>query len=158
MSKEGRYKVNHYHVFNVDAADSKSMTAGHIEGRKQILDAFHVLHDKTPGFENIRIARTPSVRKTGKGVGNFLVEVAEAYYIPYRSMVPLDCDNLLVSGKTISSQSQAAGGLRVMPCAMALGQAAGAAAAIAVKDGVKPENVSIEKLQRILLDHGAILD
>ncbi|MDD6682152.1 MAG: FAD-dependent oxidoreductase [Clostridiales bacterium] len=45
-----------------------------------------------------------------------------------------------------------------MPCAMALGQAAGAAAAIAVKDGVKPENVSIEKLQRILLDHGAILD
>ena len=218
MPEEGRYKVNHYHVFNVDAADSKSMTAGHIEGRKQILDAFHVLHDKTPGFENIRIARTPSVlgtresrhiegkykltvedvhrgvkfddrvavyafgmdvhsrtaeydhataasikqdpsvRKTGKVVGNFLVEVAEAYYIPYRSMVPLDCDNLLVSGKTISSQSQAAGGLRVMPCAMALGQAAGAAAAIAVKDGVKPEDVSIEKLQRILLDHGAILD
>ena len=158
MPEKGRYKVNHYHVFNVDAADSKSMTAGHIEGRKQILDAFHVLHDKTPGFENIRIARTPSVRKTGKVVGNFLVEVAEAYYIPYRSMVPLDCDNLLVSGKTISSQSQAAGGLRVMPCAMALGQAAGAAAAIAVKDGVKPENVSIEKLQRILLDHGAILD
>ena len=106
MPKEGRYKVNHYHVFNVDAADSKSMTAGHIEGRKQILDAFRVLHDKTPGFENIRIARTPSVRKTGKVVGNFLVEVAEAYYIPYRSMVPLDCDNLLVSGKTISSQSR----------------------------------------------------
>ena len=218
MPEEGCYKVNHYHVYNVDAADSRSMTAGHMEGRKQLLDAYHVLHDKTPGFENVRITRTPSVlgtresrhiegkykltvddvnqgvkfedrvavyafgmdvhsrtaekdnktavafqqdpnsRKTGKVVGNFEVEVAEAYYIPYRAMVPMNCDNLLVSGKTISSQSQAAGGLRVMPCAMALGQAAGAAASIAVKDGVAPEQVSVEKLQKILLDHGAILD
>ena len=197
--QHGVYKVNHYHVYDIDAADSRSMTQGHIEGRKQILDAYHVLHDKTPGFENSRISRTPSVlgmresrhiqgkylltiQDVNQGVkfedrvaayafgmdvhsrtsetptGNFEVEVAEVYYIPYRSMVPVNCDNLLVSGKTISSQSQAAGGLRVMPCAMALGQAAGAAAAIALKDQVTPENISTPKLRETLLSHGAILD
>lgn len=197
--QEGCYKVNHYHVYDIDAADSRSMTAGHIEARKQVLDAYHVLRDKTPGFENARITRTPSVlgmresrhirgkymitiEDVNKGVkyedriaafafgmdvhsrtsetanGNFEVEVAEVYYIPYRSMLPLNCENLLVSGKTISSQSQAAGGLRVMPCAMALGQAAGAAAAIALKEHVALDAVSTETLRATLLAHGAILD
>ena len=73
-------------------------------------------------------------------------------------MLPIDCDNLLVAGKTISCESQAAGGLRVMPCAMSIGQAAGAAAAIAVKNSVKPCEISTENLQKILLNHGAILD
>lgn len=49
----GRYKVNHYHVYNVDAANSKSMTEAHSEARTQVMDAFAVLRDKTPGFENI---------------------------------------------------------------------------------------------------------
>ena len=90
--------------------------------------------------------------------GNFEVEVAEVYYIPYRSMLPLNCDNLLVAGKTISSQSQAAGGLRVMPCAMAIGQAAGAAAAISLKEKVAPDAISTETLRATLLSRGAILD
>ena len=79
--------------------------------------------------------------------GNFKIEVAETYYIPYRSLVPAGCDNLLVAGKTISCYSQAAGGLRCMPCAMAMGQAAGAAAAIAVREGVVPAGVPAGELQ-----------
>ena len=96
--------------------------------------------------------RTPDM------TGNFKIQSAEVYYVPYRSMLPIDCDNLLVAGKTISCESQAAGGLRVMPCAMSIGQAAGAAAAIAVKNSVKPCEISTENLQKILLNHGAILD
>ena len=197
--QEGCYKINHYHVYNVDAADSRSMTEGHIEGRKQVLDAYRVLHDKTPGFEHARITRTPSVLGTresrhicGKymitvedvhhGVkyedriaafafgmdvhtrtsetphGNFKVEIADVYYVPYRSLIPLGCKNLLVAGKTISCQSQAAGGLRVMPCAMAIGQAAGAAAAIALKENAAPDQISTDLLRETLLAHGAILD
>ncbi len=197
--QEGCYKVNHYHVYDVDATDSRSMTAGHIEGRRQILDAYRVLHDHTPGFENARITRTPSVLGTresrhiqGKymvtiddvhnGVkfedriaafafgmdvhsrtsetptGNFEIEVAEVYYLPYRSLLPRGCSNLLVAGKTISCQSQAAGGMRVMPCAMAIGQAAGAAAAIALRNHTDPEDISVDELQKTLLAHGAILD
>lgn len=175
------------------------MMADHIEGRKQVLDAYRVLHDHTPGFENARITRTPSVlgmresryihgkymmtvEDVNQGVryedriaafafgmdvhtrtsetqhGNFEVEVVEVYYVPYRSMLPLNCDNLFVSGKTISCQSQAAGGLRVMPCAMAMGQAAGAAAAIALKNQLALDEVPAETLRGALFSRGAILD
>ena len=90
--------------------------------------------------------------------GNFKIEIANVYYVPYRSMLPLGCDNLLVAGKTISCESQAAGGIRVMPCAMAIGQAAGAAAAIALRNGLAPDAVPTEELQGVLREHGAILD
>ena len=195
---EGIYKVNHYRVFNVDAANSKSMTKGHAEARLQVLEAFRVLHDETPGFENAQLLQAGSVLgvresrhiegrykitvddiakgtkfddriaayafgmdvhpRTPDMTGNFKIKSANVYYVPYRSMLPIGCDNLLVAGKTISSESQAVGGIRVMPCAMSIGQAAGAAAAIAVKDHIAPADVSIEKLQTTIKEHGAILD
>ena len=40
---------------------------------------------------------------------------------------------------------------------MAIGQAAGAAAAISIDDDVKVQNVNIEKLQEILVNQGATL-
>ena len=90
--------------------------------------------------------------------GNFKIESANVYYVPYRSMVPIGCDNLLVAGKTVSCESQAAGGIRVMPCAMAIGQAAGAAAAIALRDHLALDAIPTDELQGLLLAHGAILD
>lgn len=90
--------------------------------------------------------------------GNFKIEIANVYYVPYRAMLPVGCDNLLVAGKTVSCASQAAGGIRVMPCAMAIGQAAGAAVAIALRDKVALDKVPTETLQTLLREHGAILD
>ena len=89
--------------------------------------------------------------------GNWKVEVAPIYTVPYRCMVPVGCDNLLVSGKNICAESQAAGSTRVMPACMGLGQAAGAAAALAVKHDVKPIEVSTDELRTLLKDHGAYL-
>lgn len=192
------YKVNHMRVFNTDATDSRSMTKAHMEARRQVLDAYKVLHDETPGFENSKIIQVASVLgvresrhiegkykitvadvssgtkfedriaayafgmdvhpRNAEMTGNFKIEIAEVYYVPYRAMLPVGCDNLIVAGKTISCQSQAAGGLRVMPCAMAMGQAAGIAATLAVRNSVTPENIDVKKMQSILLDHGAILD
>ena len=90
--------------------------------------------------------------------GNFKIEIANVYYVPYRAMLPVGCDNLLVAGKTVSCESQAAGGIRVMPCAMAIGQAAGAASAIALRDKLTLDAVPTEELQSVLRAHGAILD
>jgi len=73
-------------------------------------------------------------------------------------MLPQGCKNLIVAGKTISCQSQAAGGLRCMPCAMAMGQAAGVAAVLAIDGECSPENVNIDTLQTMLRSKGAILD
>ena len=97
-------------------------------------------------------ARNESMR------GNFKIPTADVYYIPYRCMLPVGCENLLVAGKTVSCESQAAGAIRVMPCVMSMGQAAGAAAATSLRDGVRPKDVSVEKLQNLLKAENAILD
>ena len=54
---DGKYKVNHYRVFDVDATNSQSMTNAHIKARRQVLDAYKVLRNKTQGFENAEIAQ-----------------------------------------------------------------------------------------------------
>ncbi len=198
MPEPGRYKVNHFHTYGTDAADSASMSAAHTQARKQVLEAFDILKKDTPGFENAEFAAAAPVlgvresrhikgryvlteddlvsgkkfsdriavyafgmdvhsRDPGQS-GNFKLPTADVYYVPYRSLLPLGCDNLLVAGKTVSCRSQAAGAIRVMPCAMAMGQAAGAAAAIACSDGCSPSEVPYEKLSAVLTEHGAILD
>ena len=78
--------------------------------------------------------------------------------MPDCSMLPVNIDNLLVAGKTISCLSQAAGGLRCMPAAMAMGQAAGAASAMAVRADILPGCVDVTSLQQLLKERGAILD
>ena len=88
---------------------------------------------------------------------NFRIEVAPEYTIPYRSLLPVGCDNLIVAGKTICAESQAAGAVRVIPACMAMGQAAGCAAALAVRNGTEPDGVVTEELRDTLLSHGAIL-
>lgn len=194
----GRYKVNHYHVYNVDAADSKSLTDAHSMARHQVTEAYAVLHEKTPGFENSEISAVApvlgiresrhiegeykiTVQDVSNGTkfddriavygfgmdvhnrnkaesGNFKIEVAEKYYIPYRSLLPKNCYNLLVAGKTLSCESQAVGGMRCMPAAMAMGQAAGTAASLAVNCSVSLRDVDIECLQNELKKQGAIID
>ncbi|OAT85192.1 FAD-dependent oxidoreductase [Desulfotomaculum copahuensis] len=55
------------------------------------------------------------------------------YAIPFRCLVPRGVDNLLVTGRSASFDSLAAGSARVIPVGMAGGQAAGAAAALSIE-------------------------
>lgn len=52
------------------------------------------------------------------------------YQIPYRSLVPRDLDNVLVTGRCMGASHEAAGAIRVMVNCMQTGQAAGIAAAL----------------------------
>ena len=79
------------------------------------------------------------------------------YTIPYRSLLPVNCDNLLVAGRSICGSSEAAASYRVMPACVAMGQAAGTAAAMAVAENIKPEDVCIEKLQNTLIEQGTVI-
>ncbi len=56
------------------------------------------------------------------------------YQIPYRSLIPLDFDNVLVGGRCCGATHEAAGAIRVMINCMQTGQAAGLAAAMAADD------------------------
>ena len=81
----------------------------------------------------------------------------EGFDIPYRCLVPREIDNLLVAGRCISSEQQPYESFRAMVPIMAIGQAAGAAAALAALDGVRPRDLDVSKLQGTLVDQGAEL-
>lgn len=84
-------------------------------------------------------------------------ETANAYQIPYRSLVPIEINNLLVAGRSISATHEAMAATRVMPPAFAMGEAAGTAAAIALEYRVPVREVDIPVLQRTLLRQGAYI-
>jgi len=75
--------------------------------------------------------------------------------IPYRCLLPEGVDNLIVSGKTVSFDNEAHQRCRLMPECIAMGEAAGTAAAVAVRDGVAPRNVDIGEVRR-LIAHGGL--
>lgn len=81
----------------------------------------------------------------------------DCYDIPYRSLVPLKIENLLVAGRSISTTHEAMSAIRVMAPCMLMGEAAGLAANIAIRDGVRLADVNIEKLQKDILDNGGFL-
>jgi hypothetical protein len=78
-------------------------------------------------------------------------------YVPYRALVPKGTEGLLVACRAFSADHDFSEFFNLIPHCMCFGQAAGAAAAIAVKDGVSVRNVSFPALRSELLKHGAIL-
>lgn len=80
-----------------------------------------------------------------------------AYQIPYGSLVPLGLDNALVAGRGLSATHEALAAVRVMTISMAVGQAAGTAAALAVRGGVRAAAVDTDVLRDQLRRDGALL-
>lgn len=70
--------------------------------------------------------------------------------IPYSCIVPADIDNLLAPGRHLSADALTIDWLSLIPQCVGTGQAAGVAAAVAVKDGVTTATVNIKKVQYIL--------
>lgn len=94
---------------------------------------------------------------SGGGTGGDAPATANAYQIPYRVMVPRFHNGLLVSGRAVSATHEALSAIRVMPPCFALGQAAGVAAALSVRNHAMPRHVDHEELRRELLAQGAYL-
>jgi hypothetical protein len=86
----------------------------------------------------------------------FLSYPSQVYTVPYGVIVPKTVDNLLlpvpVSGSHIGFST-----IRMEPCWMALGQAAGIAASLAIDKQMKVRNIAVEDLQSILIDQQATL-
>jgi hypothetical protein len=82
---------------------------------------------------------------------------ANIYEIPYRVMVPQAVNGLLVAGRSVSSTHEALSAIRVMPPCFAMGEAAGTAAAIALKKKIAPRDVPIPELHHALSEAGAYL-
>ena len=70
-------------------------------------------------------------------------------------MIRSGFDNIIVAGRCISADKLSFGSIRVMGTAMALGQAAGTAAAICCEDKVAVDKISVAKLRKRMIEQGA---
>jgi hypothetical protein len=77
--------------------------------------------------------------------------------IPLSALVPKGSRNIIVAGRCVSSDRLANSGLRVQASCMAMGQAAGAAAALAAQANKTPLDVPLENVRELLRKHGAII-
>jgi hypothetical protein len=77
--------------------------------------------------------------------------------IPIRALIPKGSKNIMVAGRCVSSDRLANSGLRVQASCMAMGQAAGAAAAISAKAGSTPLEIPLKEIHDLLRQHGAII-
>ncbi len=78
--------------------------------------------------------------------------------VPYRVIVPLKVDNLLVAGRCVSADFHAMAAVRIITICMATGQAAGIAADLCIKMGVRPRDLDGKLVRQAMIDDGVPLD
>jgi len=86
----------------------------------------------------------------------FFSHPSAPYTVPYGVMVPKEVEGLLVP-TAASATHVGFSTLRMEPCWMALGEAAGTAASLALTQDISVRQLDVMALQRTLLKHGAVL-
>jgi hypothetical protein len=142
------------------------------EGRRIIGERCFLAHDALPVTAGARppihstsvtashyAVDSHAVRKYEPGrvhLDGFLSMQTKPYTVPYGVMVPKTIDNLWVP-VAVSSSHLGLGTIRMEPCWMALGEAAGTAAVIAIGLEIPARAVPIAELQRELVSRGAVV-
>jgi hypothetical protein len=94
----------------------------------------------------------------GRSGGQLRPPVGSFYEVPYRCLVPIEREQLLVAGRCISADREALGSARTTVCCAEMGQAAGLAAAWAVRDGCSVREIDGASLKQALARLGAWTD
>ncbi len=93
----------------------------------------------------------------GRGYQGHIYEPVQGnryFEVPYRSLIPVNLDNLLVAGRCISAGHVAESGVRAISLCVMTGQAAGTAASLCLRDSVPPVCVPVSELQALLMASG----
>ena len=93
----------------------------------------------------------------GGGQAEGRARTPKAYDIPYRCLLPRGVEGLLTAGRCISGTHRAHASYRVMCIAMAIGQAAGIAAALSVRENVTPRELAPARVRQTLASLGVLL-
>ncbi|MGW6747216.1 FAD-dependent oxidoreductase [Streptomyces sp. NPDC055006] len=161
------------HLTGFDGTDPVSLTEAEFEARARIGAVLDSIKSDLPGFKNaylLDVAEQMGVRQTRLLQGEYVVTKDDVssrrhfadsvsrgrdYYTPYRALLPRDVDQLLVAGRHYSATPEAQRMSREIPPCMAMGQAAGIAAATAVEQGVLVRDVDPAVIQRRMREQGA---
>lgn len=143
---------------NPDLANATIIDTGSLIGIRQTrffegeyqLKGDDVLEGRTFA-DSIAMAANPVIHYYG--YRRFLEH--EGYDIPYRCLVPRVVDHLLVVGRSMSSDQIAYESWRAMAHILAIGEAAGTAAALSVSQQVAPRQVDVRAVQAQLIRQGA---
>lgn len=167
-------------VRRIDPTSPEDLSYAQLECRRQVMEAFDRLRRETPGFERASLAQvadqlgiTESRRLRGEyvlsredvdrpfadaiAVTGHWTKYGVTYQIPYRSLLPSEISNLLVAGRCISVDHRVHHATKEIPPCMATGEAAGTAAALAVRAAVAPRELDVARLRERLAAQGAIL-
>jgi len=101
--------------------------------------------------------RQPGDTVVLEGYLGMLGHLTRPYKIPYRAMLPTEIDGLIVPG-ALSATHVAYSSIRMEPTWMALGQAAGVAAHLALQHGCPPRDVPVAELRELLRKQGQVID
>lgn len=94
------------------------------------------------------------MRAEGEMTHDAAIGSGQYYTIPFRSLVPEKVTNLMFAGRILSADPAAFASVRGMPQCMAMGQATGTAAALALRSRATVQEVSREELVRCLSEQG----
>lgn len=175
------------YVHGADSSNSRTVTAANLRGRKDLLNKVRTTKKRLmhmqpeAGFrESYRIegetvitvddytsgrvfddalcyAFYPVDLHTRSGVRPKPLARGTVPTIPLRALVPKGGRNIMVAGRCVSSDRLANSGLRVQASCMAMGQAAGVAAALAAERGTTALELPLTDIRRILRHHGAMV-
>ena len=76
--------------------------------------------------------------------------------VPYRALIPKGSERITVAGRIVSAQRIAVAGIRAQCICMAMGQATGAAAALAVQRKTSSRKISSADIVALTVEHGAV--
>jgi hypothetical protein len=172
---------------NSSQVDVEELTRVEFLGRKEMLISHDYYKKSIPGFEKSFIVLTnPQLGTRGarRVVGEYILTEKDMdsntpfddtiaifpdvdrgqdslksplTYMPYRCMIPRKVNNLLIACRAFSSNAVANNFFNYIPHCIALGEAAGVAAAQAANTGVDLRKINVRAMQANLKKHGAIL-
>ena len=161
------------HLSGLDGLKVEDLTAMELIGRERTHLAIDFIRANLPGFDKcyvVDLAPQSGIRQTRLLEGEYVVTKEDVttrrhfadsvargrdYYTPYRALLPKSVEQLLVVGRHYSATSQAQKISREIPPCMAMGEAAGTAAALALGAGVAVRDIDVGSLQKRLRDQGA---
>jgi hypothetical protein len=163
------------HIPNLNALSVEDQTYVEHEARRRIFAALDFARKNLPGFERAQLVDTApqlGVRQTRLLRGEYILtkqDVMERrwfadrigrgrdYYYPYRTLLPVGIEGLLVAGRCFSATSDAQKMSREIPPMFVVGEATGVAAALAVRHATSPRQLDVAEIQDILRARGALL-